>query len=128
MAKFKLVVSSPETKKASVHELDGPKAQPFVGRTIRDVVDGSVIGMDKVKLLITGGSDKDGIPMRSDVHGSAKKYAILSGGVGFKPTTQGERRRKLVRGGMISDQTYQINIRVVKEEPAKVAPKKGSEA
>jgi small subunit ribosomal protein S6e len=128
MAKFKLVVSNPETRKASVHELDGPKAQPFVGRAIRDVVDGSVIGMDKVKLLITGGSDKDGIPMRSDVHGSAKKYAILSGGVGFKPTTQGERRRKLVRGGMISDQTYQINIRVVKEEPAKVAPKKGSEA
>jgi small subunit ribosomal protein S6e len=128
MAKFKLVVSNPETRKASVHELDGPKAQPFVGRAIRDVVDGSVIGMDKVKLLITGGSDKDGIPMRSDVHGSAKKYAILSGGVGFKPTTQGERRRKLVRGGMISDQTYQINIRVVKEEPAKVVPKKGSEA
>jgi len=128
MAKFKLVVSNPETRKASVHELDGPKAQPFVGRAIRDLVDGSVIGMDKVKLLITGGSDKDGIPMRSDVHGSAKKYAILSGGVGFKPTTQGERRRKLVRGGMISDQTYQINIRVVKEEPAKVAPKKGSEA
>lgn len=128
MAKFKLVVSNPETRKASVHELDGPKAQPFVGRAIRDLVDGSVIGMEKVKLLITGGSDKDGIPMRSDVHGSAKKYAILSGGVGFKPTSQGERRRKLVRGGMISDQTYQINIRVVKEEPAKVAPKKGSEA
>lgn len=128
MAKFKLVVSNPETKKALVHELEGPKAQPFVGRAIGDVVDGSVVGMDKVKLLITGGSDKDGIPMRSDVHGSAKKYALLSSGVGFKPTSSGERRRKLVRGGMISDQTYQINIRVVKEEQAKAATKKGSEA
>jgi hypothetical protein len=28
---------------------------------------------------------------------------------------------------MITDQTYQINIRVVKEEQAKAPPKKGSE-
>jgi small subunit ribosomal protein S6e len=53
--------------------------------------------------------------MRSDVHGGAKKYAILSSGVGFNPTTDGERQRKLVRGRMITDQTYQINMLVTKE-------------
>jgi small subunit ribosomal protein S6e len=116
MAKFKLNVSDPESKKASIHELDGPRAQPLIGREIGNVVDGSIIGIEKVKLKITGGSDKDGIPMRSDVHGGAKKYAILSSGVGFNPTTSGERQRKLVRGRMITDQTYQINMRVTKEE------------
>jgi len=124
MAKFKLNVSNPDTKKASIHELEGPRAQPLVGRAIGELVDGSLIGMDKVKLQITGGSDKDGIPMRTDVHGGAKKYAILSGGVGFNPTTSGERRRKLVRGSMITDQTYQVNMRIVKEDKTKLPPKK----
>lgn len=124
MAKFKLNVSDSETKKVSIHELDGPKAQPLIGREIGQIVDGTIIGMDKIKLQVTGGSDKDGIPMRSDVHGGAKKYAILSSGVGFNPTTQGERRRKLVRGSVITDQTYQINLRVVKEDQTKTTKKK----
>lgn len=124
MAKFKLIVSDPETGKASVHELEGSKAQPLIGREIGDVADGSIIGMDKVKLQITGGSDKDGIPMRHDVHGGGKKDTILSGGVGFKPEAHGERRRKLVRGRMITDQTYQINMHVIKEESPKTVSRK----
>jgi small subunit ribosomal protein S6e len=126
MAKFKLNVSDPESKKASIHELDGPRAQPLIGREIGNVVDGSIIGIEKVKLKITGGSDKDGIPMRSDVHGGAKKYAILSSGVGFNPTTSGERQRKLVRGRMITDQTYQINMVVTKEEQQGARKTKGA--
>jgi len=35
---------------------------------------------------------------------------LLAGGVGFKPTAEGERRRKLVRGRMITDETYQLNM------------------
>ncbi len=126
MAKFKLNVSDPESKKASIHELDGPRAQPLIGREIGDVVDGSIIGIEKVKLKITGGSDKDGIPMRPDVHGGAKKYAILSSGVGFRPTTGGERQRKLVRGRMITDQTYQINMLVTKGEQQTTKKTKGA--
>ncbi len=124
MAKFKLIVSNPETGKVSIHELEGPKAQPLIGRAIGEVTDGSIAGMDKVKLKITGGSDKDGIPMRPDVHGGGKKYTVLSGGIGFKPRTSGERQRKLVRGRMITDQTYQINMRVVKEEQPKLTSRK----
>lgn len=124
MAKFKLVVSNPETGKASIHELEGSRAQPLIGREIGEVTDGSIIGMDKVKLQITGGSDKDGIPMRPDVHGGGKKYTALSGGVGFKPRTSGERRRKLIRGRMITDQTYQINMRIMKEEQLKPVSRK----
>jgi len=124
MAKFKVIISNPDTKKATVQELEGPRAQPLIGRELGEIIDGSVAGMDKVKLQITGGSDKDGIPMRSDVHGGGKKYAILSGGVGFKSSTSGERRRKLLRGRMITDQTYQINMRVTNEDRAKPPEKK----
>ncbi len=124
MAKFKLIVSNPETGKVSVHELEGSRAQPLVGREIGEVADGSIVGIDKAKLEITGGSDKDGIPMRPDVHGGGKKYTVLSGGVGFKPRSSGDRQRKLVRGRMITDQTYQINMRVIKEEQPKPASRK----
>jgi len=124
MAKFKLIVSDPKTRKASIHELEGSAAQPLVGREIGETADGSLIGMEKVKLEITGGSDKDGIPMRPDIHGGGKKYTVLSGGVGFNPKASGERRRKLVRGRMITDQTYQINMRIIKEEQAKPARRK----
>ncbi|MEM2351662.1 MAG: S6e family ribosomal protein, partial [Thermoproteota archaeon] len=67
MAKFKVVVSDPKTGKAKSVEVEGSRAIPFIGKRIGDTIDGSVIGMPGVKLLITGGSDKDGFPMRPDV-------------------------------------------------------------
>jgi small subunit ribosomal protein S6e len=126
MAKFKMIVSDPQTRKATVAELEGSRAQVLVGRSIGEVIDGSQIGFSGSKLKITGGCDKDGVPMRADVHGGAKKYVVLSGGVGFRPKREGERRRKLVRGGMITEETYQINTVVFtgevepEEKPAPV--------
>ena len=105
-----MLVSDPKAAKVSTVELDAPKARPLVGRELGDEVDGSMFGMAGKKLKITGGSDKDGIPMVANIHGGAKKYVLLAGGVGFKPTTEGERRRKLVRGRMITDETYQLNM------------------
>ena len=143
MAKFKMIVSDPQTRKATVAELEGARAQVLIGRNIGDVIDGSQLGFSGSRLKITGGCDKDGIPMRPDVHGGAKKYVVLSGGVGFRPTKAGERRRKLVRGSMITDETYQVNTMVftgevkpeekpppVKEVEVKPAPtpKKAPEA
>ena len=113
MAKFKVTISEPETGKASTLELDGTKAKPFVGRELGEAVDGSLIGLAGKRVMITGGSDKDGIPLRPDVHGGGKKHLILTGGVGFKGE-QGNRRRRLVRGRMITEETYQINLAIVK--------------
>lgn len=100
-------------------EIDGSRAQALVGRQIGEVVDGSVLGIASSTVRITGGCDKDGIPMRPDVHGSAKKYIVLSGGIGFKPKRPGERRRKLVRGKVVTDETFQINM--VQVSPAEAA-------
>ena len=105
-----MLVSDPKAGKVSTVELDAPKARPLVGRELGEEVDGSIFGMAGKKLKITGGSDKDGIPMVANIHGGAKKYVLLAGGVGFKPTAEGERRRKLVRGRMITDETYQLNM------------------
>ena len=110
MAKFKLIVSDPDTGKSSVSEVEGARAQALIGRSLGELIDGTALGIAQGRLLISGGCDKNGIPMRADVHGSAKKYIVISSGPGFKPTRRGERRRKLVRGRSISDDIYQVNF------------------
>ncbi|MFB0523342.1 MAG: S6e family ribosomal protein, partial [Candidatus Bathyarchaeia archaeon] len=73
------------------------------------------------KVQITGGSDKDGFPMRPSVHGGVRRRVILSGGVGFNSRGEGERKRKTVRGNVITDEIVQVNIRIA-EKPKR--PKK----
>ncbi|MCS7115921.1 MAG: 30S ribosomal protein S6e [Nitrososphaerota archaeon] len=108
MPTFKLVVSDPKTGKATTYELKDQRAQMFLGMKIGDIVDATVIGL-KGKIKITGGSDRAGFPMRSDVSGGVKKYVLLTKGVGLRSVRRGERRRKLVRGNVITDEIYQIN-------------------
>lgn len=109
MAKFQLIVSDPTAKTSKAATIEGAKAQALVGKSIGDEIDGKLLGIGNMKLKITGGTDKDGIPMRFDIQGAAKKRAILSGGVGFRPKDNGERRRKLVRGRQVGEDTLQVN-------------------
>lgn len=112
MARFKLIVSSSDGKGKTV-DIEGVTAQPLIGKRIGQTINGSVIGLEGKKLLITGGSDKDGFPMRHDVHGGVRKSIILSGGSGFHSTTKGERRRKSVRGNTITDNIIQVNLKIM---------------
>jgi small subunit ribosomal protein S6e len=122
MAKFKIIVSDPETGKSQVVELESSRAVPLVGRRLGETIDGSVIGQSGRKLRITGGSDKDGFPMRPDIHGGVRANIILSGGIGFHPKYEGERRRKTIRGNVISEEIAQINMTIT-EKPQRKAEK-----
>ena len=123
MAKFKLIISDPSTGKSSANEIEGARAQALVGRSLGEIIDGSALGIGQGRLRISGGCDKNGIPMRGDVHGGVKKYIVLSSGPGFNPTRHGERRRKLVRGKIITDETYQINLTSQKATEAEQKPR-----
>ena len=116
MAKFKVIVSDPSTTKSKVVELEGARAVPLIGKRIGETVDGTVVGMSGVKMKITGGSDKDGFPMRPDVHGGVRISVVLSEGVGFRPQSQGERQRKAVRGNVITEEIVQVNMKVLEKE------------
>lgn len=121
MAQFKVIVSDPQTGKSEVIEAKDSTAQIFVGRRIGEVVDLSQVGQN-YKVKITGGSDKAGFPMRADVLGSGKRYVLMTQGVGFKNSVQGEKRRKLVRGGTVSEDVYQLNVSKWNEETKQAAP------
>ena len=118
MPRFKIIISDPETGKSQSVEMEGSRAAPLIGRKLEEVIDGSVVGMPGHKLRITGGSDKDGFPMRTDVHGGVRVSVILSEGVGFRSTQRGERRRKSLRGNIITEEIVQLNMKIV-EKPKK---------
>ena len=103
MAKFKIIVSDPETGKSQSIELEETQASPLIGRKLGEVIDGAVVKLSGYKLKITGGSDKDGFPMRPNIHGGVRVGAILSEGVGFHSSNKGERKRKTLRGNVITD-------------------------
>lgn len=121
MAKFKIIISDPDTGKSKSVESEGTRAVPLIGRKLGDVVDGSVVGMAGYKLRITGGSDKDGFPMRPNVHGGVRTSVILTEGVGFHPSRGGERRRKTLRGKTITEDIIQINMKVLERPKEKKA-------
>jgi len=93
--------------------IKGAVAARFVGLKIGDRIPADIIGFPGKYIVIRGGSDRAGFPMRPDVPGAVKKYLLLSSGPGFRPREDGERRRKLVRGNTISDEIVQINAVIV---------------
>lgn len=127
MAKFKVIVSDPEDGTSKTVELEDARAVPLIGKKIGDVIDGAVLGLSGYKLQITGGSDKDGFPMRPNVHGGVRRKVVLSGGVGFNPENEGQRRRKMVRGNVITDEIVQVNMKIVEKPKGKKAESESSE-
>ncbi len=114
MADYRLTISDPESKSTYKMEVSGAKANKLLGLGIGDSLEGEAIGLDDYTLLITGGSDKDGVAMRRDLPGTIRKRLLLSSGVGYHPRSEGIRRRKSVRGRVISADTGQINFVVAK--------------
>lgn len=121
MVKFKVIVSDPEDGTSKTVELEDARAVPLIGKKIGDVIDGAILGLSGYKVQITGGSDRDGFPMRPNVHGGVRRKVVLSVGVGFNPEQKGQRRRKMVRGNVITDEIVQLNMKIVEKPKNKKA-------
>lgn len=113
MPEFKVVIADPKTGKSEQVEVKGDNAARIIGRRIGDVIDGGILGKPGLKLKITGGSGKAGEPMLPSLSGGIKKYILLSRPPGFNPREKGERRRKFVRGNVITDDIVQVNTVIV---------------
>lgn len=111
---FKVVVADPETGKSYKLEAHEPDARRLIGLRIRDKFGGELVGLAGYELQITGGTDRDGFPMRSDITGSGRESVLLAAGVGFSPHRSGERRRKMVRGSRVSEVIVQLNAKITK--------------
>lgn len=118
MVEFKVVVSNAADGTSKTVTVADAQAQQLVGLKIGDTFSGEAFGFPGKDLVITGGSDKSGIPLRGDILGGAKRQILLSGKPGYHPDEDGARKRKLVRGSMITEDVVQINAALKKVEEA----------
>ena len=114
MVDFKVVVNDTKNGKSYQIPVSGHHANSLIGKKIGDEVDGIFISLPGYKMEITGGTDKDGFPMRKDLPGMGRKKLLLSKSVGFRPKEKGLRKKKSVRGNTINQDVVQINMKVTK--------------
>jgi small subunit ribosomal protein S6e len=112
MVEFKVVVSDPKTGRAYNVDASGGAAGVIVGKRIGDELDAGTLGLAGYRILITGASDRTGTTAKKGLPGAGRKRLLLAGGVGFHPTMDGERRRKMVRSNEITQDFVQVNARV----------------
>lgn len=114
MVEFKVVVNDTKTGKSYQIPVSGAHANSLIGKKIGDEIDGIFVSLPGYRLQITGGTDKDGFPMRPGFPGMGKRRLLLSGGTGYHPDRDGKRKRKMVRGDTISADIVQINMKIIK--------------
>ena len=138
MAEFIAVVNDTNPKnggKSYALKITGNNHAQLLGKLIGDVVDGIFVGegeqtLSGYKLEITGGSDKTGTPLRRDLEGGSRQSILVTQSTGYKGQVvvhkkkgadkkrfrykpDGLRRRRNFRGNTITQDTRQINLKVV---------------
>jgi len=120
MAEIKIVIGSKDGK-CFQKELKDESASVFLGKKIGSTINGEAIGATGYEFQITGGSDKQGFPMRLDNDGTMRKRIMTNSGTGFKKSfSKGIRIVKSVAGNTIFQNTAQVNMKVVKEGTKKL--------
>ncbi|MHA1911070.1 MAG: S6e family ribosomal protein [Candidatus Kariarchaeaceae archaeon] len=135
MVNIFLNIANPEQKPRGIcHKkiIEDNDTKILYGKKLGETVDGDIIGMPGFKLVITGGSDTDGFPMRKDVEGRLRKRILITPSTGYRARkkkgtkerrdnsritkvarTKGIRRRIMVRGNTINEDTAQLNLKIV---------------
>ena len=114
MAEFKVVLSDQKTGRSYKVDIGGGAAGALIGKRIGDEVDAGIFGLQGYRMEITGGSDRNGTPARRNLPFAGRRKVLLSGGAGFSPAREGQRRRKTIRGNEITADFVQTNARSTK--------------
>ena len=120
MVEFKVVVNDTKNGKSHNIQVSGHHANSLIGKKISDEVDGIFVSLPGYKLQITGGTNKDGFPMRKDFPGTVRRRILLGDGLGFKPKDSGKRKKKSIRGNTINPDIVQINMKVIKHSSKRI--------
>ena len=113
MVRFQLNLA--DGKQSYKKEIDADAmTRQLIGMSVGDDVEGATIGFEGYTFKITGGSDHSGFPMAPGLEGAMPKRILIGHrGVCYKPQRKGRRRRKRVRGALISEDIYQINLKII---------------
>lgn len=139
---MKFNISFPETGQQKCIEIDDEKkVRFFYDRKMGEEVEGDVLG-DEFKgytFKIAGGNDKQGFSMKQGVLVNKRVRLLLRAGVtNYRPRRTGERKRKSVRGCIISHDIGVLHLVVTKKganeipgvtddpRPRRLGPKRAS--
>jgi small subunit ribosomal protein S6e len=116
---MKLNISYPITGCQKVVEIDDDnKLRAFYDKRMSHEVSGEALGDDFKGYVfkISGGNDKQGFPMKQGVLSAGRVRLLLSDGHScYRPRKRGERKRKSVRGCIVSSDLSVLNLVVVKK-------------
>jgi small subunit ribosomal protein S6e len=104
---MQVVLSDPKTGVAYSKKTEKPE---FLGKKIGEEVSLEKIGLTDYKGKISGGTDKDGIPMHPALTGTGRRKILLSKGIGFRKARKGEKRKRTMHGNTITQNIVQLNI------------------
>jgi len=121
---MKLNISYPTTGAQKVIDIDDDnKLRAFYDKRISHEVSGEHLG-DAFKgyvFKISGGNDKQGFAMKQGVLTTQRVRLLMGlGQSSFRPRKRGERKRKSVRGCIVSSDLSVLNLVVVKKGEAEI--------
>ena len=102
-----IVISDPKTGKAFSKKVES--ASNFSGRRIGQEIQLDSIGLNGYSAKITGGSDRDGFPMRKDLVGISRKKIFV-----VVDRKKGEKKRITKRGNTVADDIKELNVTLTK--------------
>merc|ERR1712131_116154 len=114
--KLNIAYSANGTQKCT--EMTTKEEQRLYGKKVGEQFDGEIIGEEfKGSILeITGGNDHQGFCMVRDKDTPKRlKLLLKAGDVGYRCKRKGVRKRKTVRGSIVSNETQVLNLMLVKE-------------
>lgn len=115
---MKLNIASPIHGTNICTEVTGNNERLLYGKSLGDIIDAGIFNPEYAgwKVLFTGGSDKQGFPMDASIN-TDKRQRLLrkKGNIGYKPLRNGERKRKSVRGSVVSEETAVLCMKLIND-------------
>ena len=114
-----IVISDPKSGRAFSHKSEDTGV--FLNKKVGDEVSLDSLGFEGYLAVITGGSDKEGFPLKPDLEGAARRKIFVT-----VDKKKGVRRRIAFRGNLITNEITQVNVKVKKygvKAFAEIAPK-----
>lgn len=115
---MKLNIAHPINGSNICTEISGNNERLLYGKILGDVFDAGIFNPEYAGWIVqlTGGSDKQGFPMDSNLN-TDKRQRLLrkKGDIGYKPKKKGERKRKSIRGAVVTEETSVLCMKIIND-------------